>query len=100
MLRLRDMIRLLADQNLAPLADAMIETPTSAAGFSLAQASGWDSTTETEAESPWRRSCRGSFGDAEISQGRVAIQAWTRALFPALDQQDTHVAAGQPCQRS
>jgi pimeloyl-ACP methyl ester carboxylesterase len=34
------------------------------------------------------------FGDADDPDALAAVRAWTAALFPSLDRQDAHVAAG------
>jgi haloalkane dehalogenase len=94
-LRLPEMIRLLADPNLTPLADAMMADPAQRLwllghtarqfGIDLADQGG---VAVTAIQPQF-------FGGADSPDALAAIRAWTAALFPSLDQQDAHNAAGQ-----
>jgi haloalkane dehalogenase len=93
MLRLPEMIRLLADQQLAPLAEAMINDPNqrrwllghTGKRFRLdpANQSGVAATSIVPQ----------FFGEVGNADSLTAIRGWTGALFPALDLQDNNIAA-------
>ena len=93
-LRLPEVIRLLADPDFAPLADAMIGDPNqrlwllahTATRFGLTLGEGGVGTVSVAPQ---------FFGGADQSDALTAIRAWTGALYPALDEQDSHIAAGQ-----
>jgi pimeloyl-ACP methyl ester carboxylesterase len=94
-LRFPEMIRLFADQNLAPLADAMIDDPNqrlwllnhTALRFGLdpldPQGIGVISILPQ------------FFGGGGMPDALAAIRAWTGALFGALADQDARIASGQ-----
>src|SRR5262245_10407764 len=92
-LRLPELIRLLADPDFAPLADAMIGDPNqrrwllahTATQFGLTFAEGGVGTASVAPQ---------FFGGADQSDALIAIRAWTGALYSALDDQDGHIAAG------
>jgi haloalkane dehalogenase len=93
-LRLPEAIRLLADPNLAPLADAMLADPNlrlwllghTARRFGLDPAD--PAGVATVAVAPQ------FFGDADGPDALAAVRAWTAALFASLDRQDAQIAAG------
>jgi pimeloyl-ACP methyl ester carboxylesterase len=93
-LRLPELIRLLADPNLTPLADAMLEDPNlrlwllghTARQFGLDPAD--QGGVAVAAVQPQ------FFGGADSPDALAAVRAWTAALFPSLDRQDAHIAAG------
>jgi len=93
-LRLPEMIRLLADPGLAPLADAMMHDPNQRLWLlaHTSQQFGLDAADQrgvgTASIVPQ------FFGDKAQADALVAVRAWTAALFPALDQQDARIAAG------
>ena len=93
-LRLPEMIQLLADPALTPLADAMMADPNQRLWLlaHTGDSSGW--TRPTSAASGSRRSWRSSSVTKRQPDALVAVRAWTSALFAALDRQDAHVAAG------
>ena len=94
-LRFPEIIRLFADQNFVPLADAMADDPDqrlwllnhTARRFGLdpldPQGIGLTSIFPQ------------FFGEGETPDSLPAIRAWTAALFPALAQQDARLASGQ-----
>jgi pimeloyl-ACP methyl ester carboxylesterase len=93
-LRLPEMIRLLADPNLTPLADAMLADPTlrlwllghTARGFGL---------DPTDQHGVAVASVQLQFfGGADGPDALAAVRAWTSGLLPALDRQDAQIAAG------
>jgi haloalkane dehalogenase len=93
-LRLPEMIRLLADPNLTPMADAMIADPAQRLwllghtarqfGIDLADQSG---VAITSIQPQF-------FGGADGPDALAAVRAWTAALYPSLDRQDANIAAG------
>jgi len=93
MLRLPELIRLLADPDFAPLADAMIGDPNqrrwlvahTATRFGLTLGEGGVGTVSIAPQ---------FFGGADQADALTAIRAWTGALYAALDEQDGHIAAG------
>ena len=92
-LRLPEMIRLLADQHFAPLADAMMDDPNqrlwllahTATQFGLTLGEGGVGTASVAPQ---------FFGGADQSDALTAIRAWTGALYAAQDEQDSQIAAG------
>ena len=90
-LRLPEMIRLLADPGLAPLADAMMHDPNQRLWLlaHTSQQFGLDAADQrgvgTASIVPQ------FFGDKAQADALVAVRAWTAALFPALDQQDARI---------
>ena len=93
-LRLPEMIRLFADPNFAPLADAMMED---------ANQRLWllNHTARRFGGDPLDPNGVGMvsvlpqfFGDADQPDALVAVRAWTSALFSSLDRHDAHIAAG------
>jgi 2-hydroxy-6-oxonona-2,4-dienedioate hydrolase len=94
-LRLPEMIRLLADPDLTPLADAMLSDPDQLMwllGHTARQFGGDpldpDSVGITAVLPQF-------FGDAGRPDALPAIRAWTAALFGDLDTQDRRIAQGQ-----
>jgi haloalkane dehalogenase len=93
-LRLPEMIRLLADPGLTPLADAMLEDPTLRLWLlgHTARRFGLDpddpSGVAVTAVAPQ------FFGGADGPDALAAVRAWTAELFAALERQDAQIAAG------
>jgi pimeloyl-ACP methyl ester carboxylesterase len=93
-LRLPELIRLLADPNLTPMADAMIEDPNlrlwllghTARQFGLDPAD--QHGVAVASIQPQ------FFGGADSPDALAAVRAWTAALFPSLDRQDANIAGG------
>jgi haloalkane dehalogenase len=94
MLRFPEMIRLLADPELAPLADAMIDDPNlrrwllghTARRFGLDPAD--QRGVAVASVQPQ------FFADGDRPDALAAVRAWTAALFASLDRQDAHIAGG------
>lgn len=92
-LRLPEMIRLLADPDFVPLADAMVDDPNqrlwllahTATRFGLELGEGGVGTASVAPQ---------FFGGPDQSDALTAIRAWTGALYSALDEQDSHIAGG------
>ena len=94
-LRLPEMIRLLADPDMTPLADAMLDDPDQRMwllGHTARQFGGDpldpDSAGITSVLPQF-------FGDGDHPDALPAIRAWTAALFGDLDTQDRRIAGGQ-----
>lgn len=94
-LRFPEMIRLFADQNFTPLADAMISNPDqrmwllSHTGLQFGLDSlNPDGVALTSVVPQF-------FGESDAPDSLAAIRAWTGALFPALADQDAAIAAGR-----
>ena len=94
-LRLPEMIRLLADPDMTPLADAMLDDPDQRMwllGHTARQFGGDpldpDSAGITSVLPQF-------FGDGDQPDALPAIRAWTAALFGDLDTQDRRIAQGQ-----
>jgi 2-hydroxy-6-oxonona-2,4-dienedioate hydrolase len=94
-LRLPEMIRLLADPDMTPLADAMLDDPDQRMwllGHTARQFGGDpldpDSVGITSVLPQF-------FGDAGRPDALPAIRAWTAALFSDLDAQDQRITQGQ-----
>ena len=93
-LRLPELIRLLADPNLTPLADATLADPTlrrwllghTARGFGLDPTDQHGVAVASVAPQ--------FFGGADDPDALAAVRAWTAALFASLDRQDAQIAAG------
>jgi haloalkane dehalogenase len=94
-LRLPELIRLLADPQLAPLADAMLEDPTQRLWLlgHTARRFGLDPDdpggVAVVAVAPQ------FFGGGDSPDALAAVRAWTGGLFASLERQDAQVAAGQ-----
>src|SRR5262249_321176 len=92
-LRLPEVIRLLADPGLAPLADAMNDPHQRL--WLLAHTSQQFGLDAADQRGVGTASIVPQFfGDKAQPDALAAVRAWTAALFPALDQQDAHIAAG------
>ncbi len=93
-LRLPEMIRLLADPDLIPLADAMMDDSNQRL-WVLAHTGRQFGLDAADQQGIAVASIVPQFyGDQTQPDALAAIRAWTSALFPALDQQDAHIAAG------
>ena len=93
-LRLPEMIRLLADPGLTPLADAIIAEPEQRLWLLAHTARQFGMDPADQDGVAVRSSLPQFFGDDTQPDALAAIRAWTADLFPALEQQDTHIAAG------
>jgi pimeloyl-ACP methyl ester carboxylesterase len=93
MLRLPELIWLLADHHLAPLADAMMDDPAQRQWLlgHTARQFGLDSVNPNGVGAA--SIVPQFFGGAGSPDALVAIRGWTGALFPALDLQDNNVIA-------
>src|SRR5262245_17424066 len=93
-LRLPELIWLLADPNLTPLGDAMLEDPTlrlwllghTARGFGLDPTDQHGVAVASVVPQ--------FFGGADGPDALVAVRAWTAGLFASLERQDAQIAAG------
>jgi pimeloyl-ACP methyl ester carboxylesterase len=95
MLRLPEMIRLFADRQLAPLADAMVADPDQRLWLLQHTARQFGSEglepNGIEATSILVQ----FFGDGDLPDALPAIRAWTGALFAQLDEQDARIVNGR-----
>jgi pimeloyl-ACP methyl ester carboxylesterase len=92
--RVPEMIRLLADPALTPLADAIIADPRQR-GW-LLEHTGRQFGTDGGPDSVRSLSILPQFfGDDQQPDALPAIRQWTADLFPDLDRQDARIAAGQ-----
>jgi pimeloyl-ACP methyl ester carboxylesterase len=89
------MIRLLADPNLVPLADAMVADPNQRlwllghTGRQFGEDPGDPDSLGVKSVLPQ------FFGDGDQPDALRAIRAWTAPLFDDLDTQDRRIASGQ-----
>ncbi len=93
-LRLPEMIRLLADPGLTPLADAMMGELGQRLWLLAHTGRQFGMDPADQAGVAARSIVPQFFGDDVQPDALAAIRAWTAALFPALEQQDAHIAAG------
>lgn len=94
-LRLPEMIRMFADQRLAPLADAMVADPAQLIWLLQHTGRQFFGTDEVPPDGIAATAILPTFfGDAEQPDALSAIRSWTRALFADLDEQDERVANG------
>jgi haloalkane dehalogenase len=94
-LKFPEMIRLFADQNFAPLADAMIDDPDQRLWL-LAHTARRFGLDPLDPQGVGVTSIFPQFfGDGETPDALAAIRAWTGALFGALAEQDARIASGQ-----
>jgi len=87
-LKLPEMIRLLADPALTPLADAMVDDDGQRLWLLQHTAARWDMDALDPDGIAVRSILPQFFGDAEQPDAIAAIRAWTAELFDALDRQD------------
>jgi pimeloyl-ACP methyl ester carboxylesterase len=88
-----EMIRLLADPGLIPLADAMMDDPNQRLWLLNHTGRRWG-LDAADPQGITNTSILPQFyGDDAQPDALAAVRAWTAALFPALDQQDAHIAA-------
>jgi haloalkane dehalogenase len=94
-LRLPEMIRLLADHDFAPLADAMLDDPNQRLWLlqHTARRFGGDPNDPNGVE--MLSILPQFFGDSTQPDALDAIRAWTGALFADLERQDEAIAAGR-----
>jgi haloalkane dehalogenase len=94
-LRLPDMIRLFADPDFAPLADAMIDDPGQRLWL-LTHTARQFGLDPLDPQGVGVLSVLPQFfGEDQAPDALAAIRAWTGALFPALADQDARIASGQ-----
>jgi len=93
-LRLPEMIRLLADPSLTPLADAMIAEPGQRLWLLAHTGNQFGMDPADQGGIAVHSLLPQFFGDESQPEALAAIRAWTADLFPALEQQDTHIYAG------
>jgi pimeloyl-ACP methyl ester carboxylesterase len=95
-LRLPEMIRLFADDGLAPLADAIVADPAQLLWLLNFSARQFFGTDELPPDGITVTSILPQFfADAETPDALAAIRAWTGTLFADLDDQDAGIASGQ-----
>jgi haloalkane dehalogenase len=92
--RFPEMIRLLADPDLTPLADAMMDDPDQRLWVLNHTGRQWGLDAADQQGIAVASILPQFYGDETQPDALVAIRAWTSGLFPALGQQDAHVAAG------
>lgn len=95
MLRLPEMIRLLADPNFKPLADAIMDDPGQRLWLVAHTARQFGYDPGDQAGVGIASVLPQFFGGGDTSDALVAIRAWTRALFPELARQDVAILAGR-----
>jgi 2-hydroxy-6-oxonona-2,4-dienedioate hydrolase len=94
-LQFPEMIRLLADPDFAPLADAMIDDPDQRLSL-LAHTARRFGLDPLDPQGIGVVSIFPQFfGEGDTPDALAAIRAWTGALFPALADQDARIASGQ-----
>jgi pimeloyl-ACP methyl ester carboxylesterase len=94
-LRLPEMIRLLADPALIPLADAMLEDPNQRLWL-LGHTARQFGADPLDPDDVGAVSVTPQFfGDADQPDAQPAIRAWTAALLTALDAQDQQITRGR-----
>jgi haloalkane dehalogenase len=92
--RFPEMIRLLADPGLTPLADAIMDDPNQRLWLLDHTGRRWGLDAGDQQGIAIASILPQFFGDGNQPDALAAVRAWTSALFPALDQQDAHIAAG------
>jgi len=92
--RFPEMIRLLADPGLTPLADAMMDDPNQRLWLLNHTGRRWGLDAADQQGIAVASILPQFYGDDAQPDALAAIRAWTSGLFPALDEQDAHVAAG------
>jgi haloalkane dehalogenase len=92
--RFPEMIRLLADPELTPLADAMMDDPNQRLWLLNHTGRRWGLDAGDQQGIAFASILPQFFGDDSQPDALAAVRAWTSALFPALDQQDARIAAG------
>ena len=90
-LRLPDMIRLFADDQLAPLADAMMQDENQRLWLLQYTASAFGGDPLDPTSVGITSVLPQFFGDESQPDARHAVRAWTRSLFASLDRQDTAI---------
>jgi haloalkane dehalogenase len=95
-LRLPEMIRLFADHDLAPLADAIVADPAQLLWLLNYSARQFFGTDDLPPDGITVTSILPQFfADADTPDALAAIRAWTGTLFTDLDDQDARIASGQ-----
>jgi haloalkane dehalogenase len=94
-LRLPEMIRLLADHHLAPLADAMLDDPNQRLWLLQHTARRFRGDPDDPSGVEFAAILPQFFGDSSQPDALDAIRAWTGALFADLERQDEAIAAGR-----
>jgi pimeloyl-ACP methyl ester carboxylesterase len=93
-LTLPEMIRLLADPDFAPLADAMISDEGQRLWLLQHTADQWGLDASDQQGIAVRSVLPQFFGDDNQPDALTAIRAWTARMFTALDEQDALVESG------
>jgi pimeloyl-ACP methyl ester carboxylesterase len=93
-LRLPEMIRLLADPELTPLADAMMDDAAQRVWLLQQAADQWRMDVDDPEGLANRSILPQFFGDAEQPDALTAVRAWTATLFEALDRHDALIDRG------
>ena len=93
-LKLPEMIRLLADPTLTPLADAMVNDEGQRLWLLLHTATRWGLDTVDPQGLAIQSILPQFFGDAGQPDAIAAVRAWTARLFDSLDKQGTLVDSG------
>jgi pimeloyl-ACP methyl ester carboxylesterase len=95
-LRLPEMIRLFADHELSPLADAMVADPAQLLWLLNHTARQFFGTDELPPDGITVTSILPQFfADADTPDALAAFRAWTGTLFADLNEQDARIASGQ-----
>ena len=94
-LRLPEMIRVFADPDFAPLADAMTDDPDQRLWLLNHTARRFGLDPLEPAGIGVTSILPQFFGEGGTPDALAAIRAWTGALFPALSDQDARIASGQ-----
>jgi haloalkane dehalogenase len=92
--RFPEMIRLLADPGLTPLADAMMDDPNQRLWLLTHTGRRWGLDAGDQQGVANASILPQFYGDDTQPDALAAVRAWTSGLFPALDQQDARIAAG------
>jgi haloalkane dehalogenase len=93
-LQFPEMIRLLADPNFKPLADAMVDDENQRLWLLLQTAARLGLAPEETEGVGVKAVLPQFFGDPDQPDALAAIRSWTAALFGSLDSQDAMIAAG------
>ena len=93
-LKLPEMIRLLADPELTPLADAMVNDEGQRLWLLLHTATQWGLDAVDPQGLAIQSILPQFFGDAGQPDAIAAVRAWTAGLFGSLDEQDALIDSG------
>jgi haloalkane dehalogenase len=93
-MKLPEMIRLLADPALAPLADAMVDDEGQRLWLLQHTATQWGMDALDPDGIAIQSILPQFFGDADQPDALIAVRAWTAGLFDAFEQQDALIDSG------